>query len=693
MLEKIFLQILNMSFVGGFVILLILVARIILKKAPKIFSYSLWAVALFRLVFPFSFESIISLIPVNTEPISNDILNTQIPQVSTGIANVDYYVNASIPGGNIYESVYPMQFWSYIGSVLWIAGILVLLTYSLISLFRLKRKLENAVYEKDNIYLSNVIDTPFVLGIIHPKIYLPISLSKSERDYILLHEQTHIKRFDHVFRIISYLVLCIHWFNPVIWIAFYVSGKDMEMSCDESVIRKMGEGIKKDYSSSLLSLATGKRRLVATPLAFGEGDTKGRIRNVMNYKKPMFWVIIIALIGIVIFSFGLLSNPKQAASTVEDYAEQYVEEVIKEYEKAEYQDLKILEHKITSFNKLVKFDNLMNYPVELWAIEYRLKPDDIQNVMLAGGMNEIDGWITEASSMGKPVMVFSYEKEDPEYLGVIWTGEMGNMLSSLEITLRKFLESSGNLPQEFFAGEHTIVEFKLSTGETAQALLSQPATQGNQGIWCVERWIDGNGNIYYNDPQVDSQLTEYYSELQAQYDNGQHPWMIDPSEVALDFINNTLGQSADIDTIELINNASNEDFLQSPVSTYIGFVSDFGESYPDLFHFDPVEWITLEDTQRIEDLGIESYDMPNGYYIHNPSVDILSFEVNEKTVYNFIDWGNDFVGQDEDRSYSTKDKEEFIRYLNTYSDKAAKVPFWIETKDSYVLSITEQYVP
>lgn len=693
MIDKIFLLILNMSFIGGIVILFVLAARLFLKKSPKIFSYSLWAVALLRLIFPFSFESVLSLIPVNPKPISNNILHTQSPQITTEITGVDYIVNSSLPAGAIYSSVNPLQIWVFIGEIVWLIGIVVLLIYSLASLIRLHILLKSAVYERDNIYLASNIETPFVLGIIRPKIYLPTLLSSSEKEYIILHEQTHIKRFDHVIRIISFLTLCVHWFNPLVWIAFFVSGKDMEMSCDESVIRKLGDEVKKEYSSSLLSLSTGRRILRATPLAFGEGDTKSRIRNVLNYKKPMFWVILIALACTVVLSFGLLANPKQETLTVEDYANQYVQQVIEGYEEAKHQNFKIDEHKIISLNKFAVFDNLMDYPIELWSIEYRLKPDSIQNVMLAGGMNEIDGWLTEDSSMGKPIMVFSFDNKAPDYLGVIWSGEMGETLSGKEIALRRFLESSGNLPQEFFNGEHVIVKFKLSTGETTQALLSQPANQGDDGIWCVERWMDGNGAVYYNDPQVDSLLDDYYKELQKQCDEGHNQWLLNPSEVALVFINQTLGQSAGSETIEMLNNASVDDFLQTPISKYVGFISNFDESYTDLFHFDPIEWITLDDTKRIEELDISSYDMPNGYYIHNPNVDILSFQVNEKTEYNFIDWGNDFVSQDEDRMYSTTNKEDFIRYLDTYSDKAAKVPFRIETKDGYVKSITEQYLP
>ncbi|NLM44747.1 MAG: hypothetical protein GX201_12190 [Clostridiales bacterium] len=688
MLERLFLQILNMSYIGSVVILFVLAARLFLKKAPTIFSYCLWAVALFRLLLPISFESMLSFIPVNPEPISYDILYTRASQVNTGIINVDYFTNSSLPAVTIYESVNPMKIWINIGETLWMIGVLVLLIYSLVDLLRLKRKLKNAVYDRDNIYLLNGVDTPFVLGIIRPKIYLPMLLSESEKGYILLHEQIHIRRFDHVFRIIGYLALCIHWFNPLVWIAYFESGKDMEMSCDEAVIRKLGVGVKKEYSSSLLSLTTGRRTLKANPLAFGEGDTKNRIKNVMNYKKPVFWVIIIAVIGIAVLSFGLLSNPKNEILTIEDYANRYVEQVIENYEKAEYQNFKVVEYKITSLNKLAMFYDLMNYPIELWSIEYRLKPDNIQNVVLAGGMNEVDGWITEDSSMGKPVMVFSYKDGKPEFLGIIWNGEMGDLLSSQEIALRQFLELSGYLPQEFFTGQHVIAKFKLSTGETAQALLSQPATKGSRGIWCVERWMDGNGTVYYNDPQVDNSLADYYTELQKQCDNGHHPWLLEPLDVALDFIHGTLGQPSD-EMIELIYNVSVDDFLQTPISTYIGFISNFAVSHPDLFHFDPIEWITLEDTKRIEELDIKAYDMPNGYYIYNPREDNLAFLVNEKTEYNFIDWGNNSVGMDEVRFYSTKDKDEFIRYLNIYSDNAAKVPFRIETKDGYVLSITE----
>ncbi|MDP3386940.1 MAG: M56 family metallopeptidase, partial [Eubacteriales bacterium] len=577
MFENLLLQVLNMSFIGGIVILFILGARIILNKAPKIFSYSLWAIALLRLMIPFSFESILSIIPVNPDPVSRDILYNQVPQINTGISQIDNFVNTSFPAGAIYESVNPMQVWISIGSALWIAGVLTLLIYSLIAYVRLSRKLENAVHDRNNVYISSCIETPFVLGIVNPKIYLPITLASSEKEYIIMHERTHIKRFDHVVKIIGFLTLCVHWFNPLVWIAFYVSGRDMEMSCDESVIRQLGDGVKRDYSTSLLALATGKRFLGATPLAFGEGDTKGRIKNVINYKKPVFWVIVMGLIGVAIVSIGLLSNPKQSALTVEDHAEQYVGEIIKGYENADYQAFKVVEHKITSLNKLATFEDIYDVPVELWAIEYRLKPDNIQNVMFAGGMNEIDGWITEDSSMGKPVLVFSYKNAKPQFLGHIWHGETRlSNLAEQETALRVFLENEGLLPRETYSGNHIVVKFPLSTGETSQLFLSQPVNQGEQGIWCVERWMDGSGTAYHVTPETDTMIAEFYVKLQTEVENGQKQWLLDPLQVANEFIIDYLGQvQVSLNDLVPQYSATVENFMQTPESHYIGFISSF----------------------------------------------------------------------------------------------------------------------
>ena len=307
--EKIFLQILNMSFTASFVILFVLLARLLLKKSPKVFSYALWSVVLFRLICPFSFESVFSLLPAKANPISQEITYETIPTIDTGIPAINHTVNQLLPAATPYASINPLQIWIFIGTIIWLLGIAIFLMYSIISLKKLQKCLKQAVHEKDNIYLAEQLDMPFVMGIVRPKIYLPTALTDAEKEYILLHEQTHIRRFDHLIKILSFFVLCLHWFNPLVWVAYFASGRDMEMACDETVIKQLGNDVKKEYSSSLLTLATGRRIIGGTPLAFGEGDTKDRIKNVLKYEKPTFWMVVVAVIAVVIIVVGLLANP------------------------------------------------------------------------------------------------------------------------------------------------------------------------------------------------------------------------------------------------------------------------------------------------------------------------------------------------------------------------------------------------
>ncbi len=310
MLESVFLQLLNMSLTASIAIAFILAVRTILQKAPKVFSYLLWSVVLFRLICPFSFESIFSLMPSKANPISQDILYMQTPKIDTGIGVINHSVNAILPAATPQTSANPLQILIVIFSHMWLLGVAAMLVYSFFALFRLKKELMNATLYRDNIFISSRIDTAFVMGIFCPKIYLPSNLNAAERSYILLHEQTHIRRLDHIFKLIGFLALSIHWFNPFVWAAFFLSGKDMEMSCDEAVIKQLGDDVKKDYSASLLTLATGKRIVSGTPLAFGEGDTKGRIKNVLNYRKPGFWAVLVSVLAVVFVVIGLTTSPK-----------------------------------------------------------------------------------------------------------------------------------------------------------------------------------------------------------------------------------------------------------------------------------------------------------------------------------------------------------------------------------------------
>jgi len=311
-MSELFLTVLNMSFTASYIILIVILIRLLLKKAPKSITYALWGVVAFRLIIPFSFKSKFSLLPAqtNTVPVPHDIIYQQNPQINSGIEVIDTFVSNILPAPAVDASVNPLQIYVGIGSYIWISGVIALLVYSLVSVMILKRQLRSIQIIERNIYQAENLKTPFVLGLIRPKIYLPAGLNEDERNYILLHEKIHIRRKDHIIKILAFLIVAIHWFNPLVWIAFMLMSTDMELSCDEKVLNEINEEIKKPYAKSLLSLAAGRHILNGSPLAFGEGNVKERIKNVLNYKKPKFWAVLTGFVLIIAASIGLLSNPK-----------------------------------------------------------------------------------------------------------------------------------------------------------------------------------------------------------------------------------------------------------------------------------------------------------------------------------------------------------------------------------------------
>lgn len=307
-LTDFFIALLNMSLSATWAALLVMAARALLKRAPKIFSYSLWAVVLFRMVCPVSFQWMFSLMPVSPKTIPEDIIYASQPQIHSGIRILDQAVNGSLPAGTPAASVNPIQIFLAIAAFIWMMGVVLLLICSLVSYLRFRHMLCQAVREEENIFSSDRITTAFVLGFFRPRIYLPLGLGSEERQYILCHEQVHIHRKDHWIKAASLLALFFHWFNPVLWFAYRLMCRDMEMSCDERVMDKMGTEIRKDYSGSLLSISM-RRSGLSSPLAFGEKDVSGRIKNILRYKKPAFGVLLVILILVTALTVGLASNP------------------------------------------------------------------------------------------------------------------------------------------------------------------------------------------------------------------------------------------------------------------------------------------------------------------------------------------------------------------------------------------------
>ena len=318
-MQAIFTRILNMSLTGSIVIAVVLLARLMLKRAPKIYSYALWAVVLFRLLCPLSITaglSVLKPLPVTTTPGISTVSYQSVAQAvrENAPAPIRQEVVSPQPAEQPEAKLAPMQVAAYI----WLGGASAMAVYSIVQYLILRRRLAEAVLLREEIYLADRFSSPFVMGILRPRIYLPSSTPMEERRFIVAHERQHIRRGDPVWKLLGYCALCLHWFNPLVWLAFCFAGKDMEMSCDEAVIKRLGEHIRADYSQALLRLATHKRIVSGMPLAFGEGDTKGRVMNMAKWKKPKVWVSVLCVALCLVILAACALNPKQEEKPLEE---------------------------------------------------------------------------------------------------------------------------------------------------------------------------------------------------------------------------------------------------------------------------------------------------------------------------------------------------------------------------------------
>ena len=314
-MQAAFARILNMSLTGSIVIAVVLLARLFLKRAPKIYSYALWAVVLFRLLCPLSITAGLSVL----KPIPVTMRTTP------GVSSVDYQpVQQALSRGGYVPAVQqqpvsdqeseqaePEMTALQIAAYVWLTGASVMAIYSVVQYLTLRHRLVGAAPYREEIYLADHIATPFVLGVLRPRVYLPSETPEGERAFIIAHERHHIRRHDPLWKLLGYAALCLHWFNPLVWLAFALAGKDMEMSCDEAVIRHLGEDVRAEYSQALLRLATHKKIITGMPLAFGEGDTKGRVLNMARWKKPKVWVSVLCVALCLVILAACALNPKQ----------------------------------------------------------------------------------------------------------------------------------------------------------------------------------------------------------------------------------------------------------------------------------------------------------------------------------------------------------------------------------------------
>lgn len=497
----------NMSLTANVAIVLVILLRLLLKKAPKVISYALWGVVLFRLLCPVSIGSNFSVYNLFDAPaqesgtitsvieyVPSNIVHTEYPSVALPVPGISDVINEALPQGQEQLVADPLEAPMSIATYVWMIGVLVMVIYSIGSYIRLRRKLSVVVPLRDNIFIADDIKSPFVVGLFRPKIYLPCNLGDKEQEYIILHEQHHIKRLDHVMKALAFLALAIHWFNPLVWVAFILASKDMEMSCDEAVIRKIGGNVRADYSASLLTLATGRRIIAGTPLAFGEGDTKGRINNLSKWKKPAVWVVLVAVVACVVLAVCLLTNPSQTRDTMK-WAQSLSVEDVASADLVVYPQTADKQFKQLSAEELSEMVALINESKG----KYRIEHEELAGGGISFYITMKDGTSHSVENIGNTYLVIDGEYYEASY----------NWLNGWS---KRFGEGNTRIPDQYFSVPLTLDEV-LELSQRGHELIwgdfnSYKYYETGSGLYIrvyeidddFSLWIGGSGPEYELEP-------------------------------------------------------------------------------------------------------------------------------------------------------------------------------------------------
>ena len=312
-MSGIFLKLLNLSISASWLVLVVLALRLVLKRAPKWVNVLLWGMVALRLMVPFSIESALSLIP-SAETLSPEVVRFDpAPTITSGVEFIDNAVNPSLSesfAAAPLASVNPLYVWTYLAGWVWLIGLGAMLLYALVSYLRLRRHVSVSLCVRENIYLCDAISSPFILGVVKPRIYLPSGLDEVQQQNVLSHERAHLARRDHWWKPLGFALLAVYWFNPVLWLAYALLCRDIELACDERVIRTMDESAVKTYSTVLLECSMPRKAVITCPLAFGEVGVKERVRNALHYKKPAFWVVAASVAVCVVVAVCFLTDPE-----------------------------------------------------------------------------------------------------------------------------------------------------------------------------------------------------------------------------------------------------------------------------------------------------------------------------------------------------------------------------------------------
>lgn len=698
-MDGLFLEILNLSLYGSFAIVAVLILRLLLKKSPKSISYGLWLVVFLALILPVRIKTSYSPMPVGIESFRQVKLYQAVPQVESGISVVDDFVAERTPVRKLGEEVFPMERMVEGASVVWAIGTVVLLGYGMISSWKLRKKLKNGEKLEPNVYQVEGLPTAFVMGM-PPCIYLPADLTEEEREYVLCHERIHIKRHDMRIKQGAFIILCLHWFNPLVWLAFRCMEADMESSCDEKVLEKMGTDIKKGYSLSLVRLSA-EERWFGTPLAFGEKPIKTRVKHILQYKKPVSILAGLAVVAAVAVGCAIWSAPEKVDDS-NDIARMEEEKIVS---MVESQGSHIIDREVMQATQHARVDGLLGegIAVEVWSGECQFQLDSDRSLQLPEGVTqegdylylESEKYAFGAMSLPEPdesgVAEFSYTEEQAALFGVCFGSlrfyeqtmpqeEMGTMVRAL-------LEEKGYLTPETYPGNHIIVDVSLrqQKGYSDQRLLlSQPVKQGDSGIWCVERWSDELGHLYYNYVSG-AEEDAYYAEQQAQCDEGHKVGLLNPEDVAMTFLRDEMGLwSVTTDDI-VVREGTLEDFYGDMSSKQFGYILelDFENEW---LRLNEAQWYTEENRERLAQVHLDpNMEMPNGYYIRTWEND-RTMDMGKRPEILVVEFTENGVEQKQLKSW-----KELQKHLE--EEGGGYLPFWITSENGVVTKVEEQYVP
>lgn len=697
-MDGLFLGILNLSLYGSFAIAAVLILRFLLKKSPKSISYGLWLVVFLALILPVRIKTSYSPMPVGVESFQQEKLYQAVPQAESGISVVDDLIAERTPVRKLGEEVFPMERMVEGASVVWFAGTVILLGYGMISSWKLRKKLKNGEKLELNVYQVEGLPTAFVMGM-PPCIYIPADLTEEEREYVLCHERIHIKRHDMRIKQGAFIILCLHWFNPLVWLAFRCMEADMESSCDEKVLEKMGTDIKKGYSLSLVRLSA-EERWFGTPLAFGEKPIKTRVKHILQYKKPVSVVAGLAVVAAVAVGCAIWSAPEKVNDS-NDIARMEEEKIASAVES---QGSHIIDREVLSSEGHYRVEGLLGegIAVEVWSGECQFQLDSDKPLQLPEGVTqegeylylESEKYAFGAMSLPEPdesgVAEFSYTEEQAALFGVcfgsIYPYELTMPQEEMGTMVRALLEEKGYLTPETYPGNHIIVDVSLhqQKGYSDQRLLlSQPVKQGDSGIWCVERWSDEMGNLYYNYVSG-AEEDAYYAEQQAQCDEGHKVGLLNPEDVAMTFLRDEMGLwSVTTDDI-VVREGTLEDFYGDMSSKRFGYITKLDEK-EGILHLNEAQWYTEENRERLAQVHLDpNMEMPNGYYIRTWENN-TAMDLGKRPEILVVEFTENGVEQKELKSW-----KELQKHLE---EEGGYLPFWITSENGVVTKVEEQYVP